>query len=269
MQRTILSLALLAFAACSNNNGGGNDGGTNDGPAQGDGPSNGVHQTGQIVNYGSTNTPVSGASVTDGTSVATTDSKGNYSLTVAKDTPYTMTVSNDGYLTLHEQEWKLSGDADRGQTDAVPNLTENLLKGTLNPAPDTQLGVLTIEVIATGSCTSATGATLSVPGLAADGGTGAHLYYFDGGSPNLPSSSATSVTDGALPSAIIWDLPVGTFSQITVTHPTCTAVAFPFADPNIPTLTYTGNSEVTASSVAVDDAGTMGNVASFMRVYLK
>jgi len=266
-----LPLAVLAFAACSNGNGNGSDGGTDASTdsEQSDGPANGVKQTGQVVNYGSTNTPVVGASVTDGTSTVTTDSSGNYTLVVPKDTPYTMTVSNDGYLTLHEQEWKLSADSDRGQTSAVPNLTENLLKGVLQPAPDTDKAVLTVQVIATGSCASATGATISVPGLAVDGGAGAYLEYFNGGSPNLPSSASTSVTDGALPSAIIYDLPVGTFSQITVTHPTCTQVAFPVADPKIATLTYTGNSELTASSVVVDDAGTMGNVASFMRVFLQ
>ena len=36
-----------------------------------------------------------------------------------------------------------------------------------------------------------------------------------------------------------------------------------------PTLTYTGKVDVEASQVQLDDAGTVGNVASFMRVYLK
>ena len=58
------------------------------------------------------------------------------------------------------------------------------------------------------------------------------------------------------------------FSQITVSHPSCTAVTFPVADPNIATLTYTGNVELDPSG-PVDDAGVTQNVASFIRVFLK
>lgn len=264
-----LPLAVLAFAACSNNNPNGNDAGND---ASNDGPANGVKQTGQIVDY-SSGAGVASAMVSDGTNSATGDAKGNYTLTVPKDTPYTMTTSASGYLTLNEQEWKLSGDAVRGKTSAVANGTEQLLKSILQPPPDPTLGVLTVQVIALGgdggACTSATGATISVPGVVTgDAGTGIRLMYFDGGSPNLPSQTATSVTDGALPSAIIYNLPVGMFNQVTVTHPTCKAVAFPVADPNIPTLTYTGNVKVEASAPP-DDAGGTQNVASFMRIYLQ
>ncbi|HEY1955684.1 MAG TPA: hypothetical protein VGH28_08725 [Polyangiaceae bacterium] len=269
----LVLVPFLAFAACSGDDKGGDAGGDAGGDvANSDAPVDGFHQTGQIVDY-SSGAGLGGATITGGGSTTQGDSKGNYDLVVPKNTPYSMTTSLDGYLTLHEQEWQLSADSVRGKTSAVANGTEQLLKSILQPQPDPTLGVLTIQVIATGGdaggCASATGATISVPGLAVDGGTGAHLVYFDGGSPNLPSASATSVTDGALPSAIIYDLPIGMFSSVTVTHPTCSTVPFPVADPNIPTLTYTGKVDVEASSVAVDDAGTMGNVASFMRVFLK
>lgn len=259
-----LPLALLAFAACSNNSGGGNDAGT-DTQQQNDAPASGYKQTGRIVDFTSKN-PIAGATVSSGSASATTGTDGKYSLDVPQDTAYTMTISNDGYLTLHEQEWKLSGDANRGDTSAVANGIENLLKNALSPLPDGQLGVLSINVYATGSCASPIGAVLDAPGAAtADGGGGnVHIVYFANGFP----SSGTSVQDTGTPSAIIYNLPVGTFSQVTVTHPTCTPVAFPVADPSIPTMTYTGNVKLDPSG-PMDDAGVVQNVASFMRVYLK
>lgn len=266
-------LPLLVFAACSGDNTSGTDAGKDSSTT--DAPANGVNQTGQIVDF-SSKTGLPDVTISNGSASATTDAKGNYTLAVAKDTPYTMTVSADGYLTLHEQEWKVSGDVDRGQTLAVSNGIEAILKNALSPIPDPTLAVLSVNVVPTGSCTSAIGATISVPGLpqpsdaGADAGTtdagsgGPHLVYFAGGFP----TANTSVTDTGTPSAVIYDLPAGMFSQITVSHPTCTMVAFPVADPTITTLTYTGNVTLAASG-PVDDAGVTQNVASFMRVFLK
>jgi len=267
----VLSAAVAAgsFAGgCSS--GGGN---TTDGGGEGGG-GNTVTQTGQIVDY-SSKAGLGGMIVSSGTTQVATDNKGKYSLSVVKGQAYTMTTSSDpdgggaGYLTLDEQEWMLIGDADRGQTSAVSNGTESLLKNILQPPPDPSLAVLSIQVKASnpdgGPCTSATGATISVPGLAADGGTGAHLVYFAGTPTALPDPSATSVTDGLVPSAIIYDMPVGMFSAVTVTPPAgCTVEAFPVAEPTAPNIMYTGNVKLEASQTA---AG--ANVASFMRVFLK
>lgn len=267
-----LSLAVVALAACSSGNNNGTDGGTDAATdsQKSDGLSDGVTQSGSIVDF-SSKQGLAGATVSSGTASATTDSAGKYSLTVDKDTPYTMTISADGYLTLHEQEWKLSGDADRGQTLAVSNQLENILKGALAPPPDPTLGVLSVNVEALSSCAAGpVGATISVPGVvpadagADAGGSGVHIVYFGGGFP----TASTSVVDTGTPSAVIYNLPLGTFSQITVTHPSCTQASFPMADPAIATLTYTGNVEIGVSG-AQDDAGVTENVASFMRVFLK
>lgn len=268
----VLSTAALTSSLTGGCSSGGRatDGGTDSG-AEG-GPT--FTQTGQIVDY-SSNAGLGDMIVSGGGASTTTDSKGNYTLSVPRNQPYTMTTSSgpnaaSSYLTLDEQEWMLTGDANRGKTAAVSNGTETLLKAILSPAPDTTLAILTIQVIAlggdAGSCSSATGTTISVPGMAIDGGTGAHLLYFDGGTPNLPSASATSVTNGALPSAIIYDLPVSaSFNQVTVTPPGgCTVKAFPITDPGVPTISYTGNVKLEASQ---NDAG--ANVASFMRVFLQ
>src|SRR5262249_50293246 len=129
MMHSSLKLATLALllAACSDNNQNGNDGGTD---AQ---PANTFKQTGQVIDFTS-KAGVPGIIITGGGNTVTTDAQGNYTLPVPQNTPYSMTFASDpdagtGYLTLHEQEWKLSGDANRGKTSAVSNATENLLKG--------------------------------------------------------------------------------------------------------------------------------------------
>lgn len=275
MQTIRYAFLALLLAACSDNNNPGNDGGTDAGNNDVD-QGNTFKQSGQIVDF-SSKAGQPGMIVSGGGNSATTDTTGKYTLPVPKDTAYTMTISsgpnaNTSYLTLNEQEWKLSGDVDRGKTSAVSNATEGLLKSILVPQPDVNLAVLTIQVIPTGACTSATGSTISVPGLPApdagtDGGSGGiHLDYFSGG---FPSQSATSVSDGETPSAIIWNLPVSaSFKDVTVTPPSgCTVTAFPTTDPSDagpgPNLTYTGNVKLDPSA---DDAG--ANYASYMRVFL-
>jgi hypothetical protein len=271
-----LALASVGWLAggCSNGDNTATDSGTDTGGGGDGGGGNTFNQTGHIVDF-TTKAGLAGVTVSDGTNSATSDSKGNYTLAVAKNTPYTMQISNTAYLTLDEQEWMLLGDANRGDTSAVSNTTESLLKSILQPQPQATLAVLSIQVQAmnpdAGACTSATGATISVPGLpdpdagAGDGGSGSgpHLVYFQGG---FPSAAATSVTDGELPSAIVYDLPVSaSYSQVTVTPPAgCTVKAFPVADPKEPNIQYTGNVTLEARSPAAGE-----NVASFMRVFIQ
>ena len=248
------SLALVFFLACSNNNPN-NDGGTDSG---GGDTSNNVIQTGTIVDFSGGN-GLQSILVTGGGSSATTDSKGAYSLSVAPNTAYTMQASapDGGYVSLDEQEWKLLGSANRGKTSFVSNVTENLLKSILSPQPDPTLAVLSVIVLASGTCSpdaggaDVTGATVSVPGLpAADAGAdaatgGPVVVYFANG---LPSSTATSVTAGQLPSALVYNLPpTASFNQVTVTHPTCKQAQFPIAEPSAPNIQYTGNVKLEAS----------------------
>jgi hypothetical protein len=260
----------LVLAACSNSNpdtDAGSDAGNNNDVQSG----NTFNQTGTIVDFTS-KVGQAGMVVSGGGNSATTDSKGVYTLAVPKSTPYSMVIASGpnagaSYLTLNEQEWQLSGDVDRGKTSAVSNSTEGLLKSILTPQPDPALAVLTVQVIATGACASATGSTVSVPGLVTDAGGTVYAAYFSGG---FPSASATSVTDGQVPSVIFWNLPNNaSFKDVTVTPPSgCTVTAFPTTDPSDagpgPNLTYTGNVKLEASQ---PDAGY--NVASFMRVFLK
>lgn len=266
MIRYASSFAFAAALACSNNNNGNNDGGTEGGGNDSGAPT--YTQTGTIIDFDNQQgvfDAIVTATYTGGTSSATTDSTGAYTLKVPQNAPYVMSVAagadaGKAYVGLNEQEWKLSGDTVRGKTSFVSAGTQGLLESILSPSPDISLAVLSVQVIATGACASATGATISVPGLAVDGGTGPILIYF-GGTPSLPDSNATSVTDKLLPSAIIYDLPTAaTYNTVTVTPPAgCTVKAFPVTDPTLPTVNYTGNVTLTQASDAV----------SFMRIFLE
>ncbi len=266
------SLTLLAaIAGCSNSNPGNDAGGSDAGS---DVASNNVTQTGTIIDFDNKSgvfDVIVTATYSGGSATATTDDKGAYTLSVPKNTPYTMSLlagadAGKAYIGLDEQEWSLAGNADRGKTSFVGAGTEGLLQTLLAPKPDPALAVLSIEVEALASCTAgATGATISVPGLpaadagASDSGTGSGpvLVYFSGG---LPSSSATSVQDGQLPSAIVYDMPLNAaFTAVTVTHPSCKQKAFPVPDMTDPNIVYTGNVKLVAGSDAV----------SFMRVFLE
>lgn len=270
---TIRYVGLIALAcACSNSNNNGNDGGPGD-SSTGDTAASTYTQTGTIIDYDNQSgvyDAIVTATYAGGSASATTDDKGAYTLSVPQNTPYSMSVqagadAGKAYIGLNEQEWKLTGNADRGKTSFVSASTQGLLESLLTPKPDQTLAVLSVQVIATGSCTSATGAMISVPGLpaadagAGDGGSAPVLIYF-GGSPALPDPNATSVTDGLLPSAIIYNLPItASYNGVTVTPPTgCSVKSFPVTDPTTATIDYTGNVQLTAASSAV----------SFMRVFL-
>jgi hypothetical protein len=261
MRKTVLaSLALSLVFACSNGNGGSDAG--SDSPSGNDASNDGSSgntfaQTGTIVDF-SSKAGLPGVTVSGGGATATTDSMGNYTLSVPKNTPYSMTVvgptTGTAYVTLDEQEWMLTGNANRGQTSFVSAPTEMILIEALNPTPQPTLAVLSVIVEAVGTCASdaggadVTGATITVPGLAGDGGSGATVVYFSGG---FPAAGATSVTAGQLPSALIYNLPVSaTFNSIIVSHPTCHAKPFPVTDPAAPTISYTGNVQLQPSQPA-------------------
>jgi hypothetical protein len=126
----------------------------------------------------------------------------------------------------------------------VPTALEIQLQGMLSIPPANALAMLRVVVVPIGGCTDVTGATISGDFLSPDAGPNAGkpvLVYF-AGNPAVPTESATSVTAGAVPSAIVYNLtPTISFNQITVQHPTCKQAAFPVNDPTEPNIQYTGN----------------------------
>ncbi|WP_394839723.1 hypothetical protein LVJ94_22810 [Pendulispora rubella] len=214
---------------------------------------------------------------------AGTTPKGSYSLAVPKDTPYFMRISKAGYTTLIEQEWLVTGDANRGKSvfpdKQATSLLVQVIQGNPSfPKADPQKGVLAVGLIK-GTCATEGGATIRVePGtsalLADDAGTdagsdagtdGPKVVYLT--SAAFPDTSAQKTQDGATtPTAIIYNVPPGNRFKITVEHPTCNVEPFPFNDPAAPAIKYTGNIVVEPLGNPAEDGGT--NVSTFARILL-
>lgn len=246
MNKLALVLTVSALAACSSSTTTpASDAGAD---APGEAAGNTYAQTGQVIDF-NTSKGIQGVTITAGSVVATTDATGKYTLNVPKNTPYSMTVAAPNYLKLLEQEWMLTGDADRGKTHFVDVATQQTLQNALS-GYDATLATVSILVERKGTCASEGGATITM----ANQGS-AVLKYFKGG---FPSNTSSSVTAGDLPSAVLYNIPPGSQVQLTITHPTCKQVAFPTTDPDAPNLTYTGN---------VNTEG--GSAASVLRYYLE
>ncbi len=251
MKKLGLSVAVLFVAACSSGTtttptdaGGGKD-------AAADAPSNTFAQTGKVVDFDS-GKGVKGATVTAKTATdtftATTDDTGKYTLAVPKNTPYTMSLTADKYLKLNEQEWSLTGDADRGSTKFVSAQTQALLQSLLG-GYDNTLAVVSIGFIKLSTCTASLDGmtiTLTTPDKA-------QVKYFSGGFPN-----GAAVSEGASPAVLVYNFTPGAEMKFTLAGTTCKLAAFPQTDPTAATISYTGK--------VVSEAG---QSASFIRFFLE
>jgi hypothetical protein len=264
------ALATFAAFACSNSPST-TDGGTD---AAGEASAMTFAQTGQIVDFSNPTSGIPNVTISGGGASVLSNAMGDYTLNVPQNKPYSMQVvgsdAGTAYVSLNEQEWMLTGNANRGTTSFVSQQTQGLLTIVLPSTPSPMLAVLSVQVEATGACAAdaggsdVTGATISVPGLSTDGGAGPVLVYF-AGSPPVPTVSAKSVTAGLLPSAIIYNMPVSaSFNQVTINHPTCTQKAFPVSDLTDSHIVYTGNVQLQALGAAP-----MTPTVSYIRVFLE
>lgn len=208
-------------------------------------------QKGRIVDFDSAK-GVAGVTVTatatGGVYTATTDATGNYLLAVPQNVPYTMSIAADQYLKLIEQEWSLTGDATRGDTRFVSIQTQSFLQSLLT-GYDPKLAVVSVGLTKLPSCT----ATLDGVTLALETPGASVVKYFKGAFPNGPS-----VSEGASPSALFYNVTPGTPIKLVVTGTTCKLAAFPRTDVTAATISYTGN--------IVTEAG---NAASYGRFFLE
>ncbi|CAN5770081.1 hypothetical protein BH09MYX1_BH09MYX1_40340 [soil metagenome] len=226
------------------------DGGTD---AAADVPSTSFLQTGRVVDYdtakGVKNVTVT-ATTSTGPFTATTDDTGKYSLVVPKNTPYTMSLTADKYLKLNEQEWSLTADANRGDTKFVSAATQGLLQAFLTGYDDT-LAVVSVGFIKLPSCT----ASLDGMTVALENPGKSQVVYFV---PGHLTPDGTSVTDGASPAVIFYNVTINAAIKPVVSNTTCKLAAFPQTDPAVPTISYSGN--VVAEG---------GKAASFGRFFLE
>ncbi|WP_394830829.1 hypothetical protein LVJ94_30400 [Pendulispora rubella] len=292
--RTLTALGLLsaglgvAFVGCSSDDTSSNnpppDGGKDTGSDTSTGGS--PIQKGQLVELlpGSSGDGASGLTVDLGgktASSSTTAPKGSYSISVGNSNPFFMRVTGPGHAGLIEQEWFLSGDADRGKTPVPSSTLVQGLAGLLDGIDGTK-GALGVSVVNLPPCADNGGATVELDtGTSGDAGTdagdsGSDAGGTDAGTSNVivryfgtngfPDKNLTSVQKGVLlPSAIIYNLPPGEVT-IKVKHPSCTQNAtFPFPDPLVPNIKYTGKMKVEAAG----DVKNGNGIISFARIFLK
>jgi len=282
--KTLTALGLLAFGlgvsfmGCSSDDsstptptpdgGGGSDTGTG---------GSGVTQSGQVVDFapGGGGAGVDGVTVDLGSGRTTAtggNPRGSYTIKVPQDTPFNMRVSKAGYTTLLEQEWQLSGDADRAQTP-LPNaqltgaLVSAIQGNAANPPIEASKGVLAVGVLK-GTCASEAGATIQIDtGTTVDAGAdagsgGPKTVYFKG---SLPSAeTATQDGEGAL-AALIYNVTPGDNIKLLVTPAaTCNVEDPAFTDPVASNIKYTG--KITVEAIGDLASTTATHVTSFARV---
>jgi hypothetical protein len=176
---------------------------------------------------------------------------GAFLATVALGVPFQLVATASGYLPMTLEEM--------GVTFPTASLPQPITLFSVDyanslkmaaPGYDPSLGILGISVLSLGSCADPTGATLTV--TSSDAGASQVIYLTNG----MPSSAA-SVTDSVLPSAVAYNVPTGVDLSIAVSHPTCTQAPYPVAVPST-NVTLTGR--VQASP---------GNTTSYALVYLQ
>jgi hypothetical protein len=205
-----------------------------------------VTQHGTIVDYG-TKAPIAGATVAAAGESVTTDATGAYSFSVEPGEPYIISVTAPGYGKLVLQERSIAADEDDGEMNLVSTAEANAVAAALD-GYDSSLGALSVEVLATGSCASPAGATISVLPAGA-----ARVAYFLNGMPSAPQ---TSVNPFALPSAVIYNVQPGVPLTLFVGETQCTQVPFPTVQGAI---RYTGGGIETEA----------GGVTTFADVFLQ
>lgn len=242
-----VAASTMGIAACSSSSGGPvepvNEGGT-DAP---DGPvgTSEAKQKGRIVDaidkFG-----VAGATVAIAGKTVVTKDDGTYEIVVPRNTPYSMSVTASDHYKLNEQEWIVKKETfDRTDTSLLSTDIANLLASFLPPR-DAAKGLVVVRVNPLPPCDSEQGATLSIEPV----GT-SKITYFRAGRPD---KSATSATKDEAFSAAFSDVDINVPIKVTVTSPTCEAVAFPV---DYQDVTYTGVQKAEP-----------GEVLSYIRVFI-
>jgi len=221
------------FPACSSSSSppaqgqqGGDDGGSSQ---EASGPT--VTEHGVVLDYGTLLSSgklvaVAGLTVTDGDQTTTTDATGSWSLTLPASATLAGVVNGttqgDPYSNLFLPQVTLAagGDVDRGNIITPDQSTFQLER--LSLSSDDTMAVVHVVVIATGTCSSVEGGSITVTSP-----PGAKVAYFDTmGYPRPALTSFAALTDGR-PAADIYDLTPGMPVAFQVSHPTCTQAPFP------------------------------------------
>jgi hypothetical protein len=208
-----------------------------------------VTQSGSVIDF-VTREPIAGATVTvtgHAVTTVTTDASGAYAFSVRAGVPYIVSAVASGYVKNVYPERSLSADESDGSMNLVSQVESKAVASLLS-GYDASLGVVAVEVIATGGCASVDGATITVSPAGQS-----QVRYFVNGQPSATQASAVA---GAVPSALFYDVQPGVPLRFGVTHPTCTLVPFP-TDQN--GVHYTGG--------GIDAVG--GGATNYVGLYLQ
>lgn len=203
-----------------------------------------VTLSGTVVDFDNQK-PINSAQVSVGDSFATTDANGAYSLTVGTDHAFSFSVTAAGYLTYADQPAQLTANATWQTRVPTMQLASSFWTGVSDYDPT--LGLIGVQVIATGSCRSVAGAKVHVAG----GGAPIAVYF---ASKQL-SRAVHEAQDGERPTAIVYNVPITKKMVVTVDGGSCTPAPFP--------VTYEG---AQWGNVVTADAG---NSIVWVRLFLK
>lgn len=202
---------------------------------------------GVVSDYGS-GKALAGITVQEGGMTATTDSKGAFQLSVPKDKPVSLVLTGPDYIKTIIGEVSISSTYDR-IIPLPPASLFHLGQSALDGLDKTK-GLVYLLVRTTGSCTSNEGAKITVV-TPADG----KLAYFDGKLPDPALTAVKSSGDPDLPSAVLYNVPIGSSIDVKIEHATCKLAPFPVT---VGGVTYLGK-------VAVEP----GDANSVLHYYLQ
>lgn len=182
---------------------------------------------------------LAGITVQEDGLTATTDSKGQFELSVPKDQPVSLILTGPDYIKTIIGEVSISSTYDR-LIPLPPASLFHLGQSALDGFDKTK-GLVYLLVRTTGSCASNEGAKITVVSP-----TDGKLSYFDGKLPDPALGAVKSSGDPDLPSAVLYNVPVGTAVEVKVEHPTCKQAPFPVT---VNGVSYLGKVAVEAGDV--------------------
>ena len=231
MTKPLLLLVAAALAGC----GGAKGSGTPDlaPPTSDAGAIVGEH--GQLMDYFDL-TPLVGFTVTDGTNTTTSDANGVWVLPAPMGAELAPTVIGPSYSTLQlAKATAASADVDFGPI-AMPSSATFMTELNILGADQTK-ALVQVTIIPTGACTSVAGGTLSVTSPA-----GASVAYFSPAA--LPLATQFYDTMDHRPSAVVYNIDLGSTVELSMNHPTCKLAA---AGTTFDGALYEGVAALTAS----------------------
>lgn len=174
---------------------------------------------GVVKDYG-TGKLLAGITLQAGTAKTTTDAKGEYTLTVPRNTPLQLVLTGPEYVRTILGEVSIDTRIER--IIPIPDLSLFHVGQSALAGYEAGKGIVYILVRTTGSCANADGGTITVTAPA-----DAKLEYFASKLPDPDLKAIKGSGDPDAPVAAAYNLAAGAVVQFKVDHPTCKQAPFP------------------------------------------